>query len=277
MKNGFSLLELSIVLVIIGLIAGGIVAGSSMIRAAELRAVITEQQQYQTAVMVFKDKYLALPGDMDNATAFWGLSSSGCPAHVAGHVLVEGTCDSGGVGTGTIHDGLINAPGTHAYNSKELFWAWHHLSLAGLVEGSYTGYSAAGHVYMDAVAGVNVPASKLGGDSGWCFNATGSDNGSGWNFAVNFTNSIGIGGTFGEGDASYCGGSEFLPEEAWNIDKKVDDGMPARGKVIAGPITRCTNAWTSTTDYNAEYSLSGQFSESKYCMLNFSLGVAGSR
>jgi len=65
---GFSLLELSIVLVIIGLIAGGIVAGSSMIRAAELRAVLTELTQYQTATNTFRDKYLGLPGDLRNAT-----------------------------------------------------------------------------------------------------------------------------------------------------------------------------------------------------------------
>jgi|GEM_PF-3995865 len=58
-SRGFSLLELSI-----GLIAGGIVAGAAMIRAAELRALITEQEQYKTAVNTFRDKYLGLPGDL---------------------------------------------------------------------------------------------------------------------------------------------------------------------------------------------------------------------
>ena len=49
MRQGFSLVELSIVLVILGLLTGGILAGQSLIRAAELRAVTTEYQRYTAA------------------------------------------------------------------------------------------------------------------------------------------------------------------------------------------------------------------------------------
>lgn len=58
-KRGFSLVELSIVLVILGLLTGGILAGQSLIRAAELRAVSTEYSRYATAVQSFRDKYFA--------------------------------------------------------------------------------------------------------------------------------------------------------------------------------------------------------------------------
>ena len=70
--SGFSLVELSIVLVILGLLVGGVLTGQSLIRAAELRSVTTEYGKYSTAIRAFKDKYFALPGDMTNAIAFWG-------------------------------------------------------------------------------------------------------------------------------------------------------------------------------------------------------------
>ncbi len=101
MTNGFSLVELSIVLVILGLLTGGILSGQNLIRAAELRAVTTEFSAYQTAVMTFKDKYFALPGDMRNATDFWGSAGGsgvigdGCEA---GTPTGTQTCNGNGDG-----------------------------------------------------------------------------------------------------------------------------------------------------------------------------------
>jgi len=74
-SSGFSLVELSIVLVILGLLTGGILGGQALIRAAELRAVTTEYDRWVTATRTFQDKYFALPGDMTNATAFWGSAT----------------------------------------------------------------------------------------------------------------------------------------------------------------------------------------------------------
>lgn len=61
-NGGFSLVELSIVLVILGLLTGGILGGQSLIKAAELRAVTTELDAFQTATNTFRQKYFALPG-----------------------------------------------------------------------------------------------------------------------------------------------------------------------------------------------------------------------
>ena len=83
MRLAFSLVELSIVLVILGLLTGGILTGQSLIRAAEMRSIVTELQRYQTAARSFQDKYFALPGDMRNATDFWGAPGNNlanCPA-----------------------------------------------------------------------------------------------------------------------------------------------------------------------------------------------------
>ena len=71
MRKGFSLVELSIVLVILGLLVGGVLSGQSLIRAAELRAATQEYQRYYTATQTFRDKYFAIPGDFNNAQAFW--------------------------------------------------------------------------------------------------------------------------------------------------------------------------------------------------------------
>ncbi len=61
--KGFTLVELSIVLVIIGLLIGGILAGQSMISAAKIAAVAAQVQQFDAGVMNFKTKYNGLPGD----------------------------------------------------------------------------------------------------------------------------------------------------------------------------------------------------------------------
>ena len=74
-RYGFSLVELSIVLVILGLLVGGVLTGQSLIRAAELRSVSTEYSRYVASVHTFRDKYFALPGDMTNATQFWGTAA----------------------------------------------------------------------------------------------------------------------------------------------------------------------------------------------------------
>lgn len=78
---GFTLLELSIVLIIIGLLVGGVLVGRSLIRAAELRATITQIEQLQTAVRTFQEKYNALPGDIQafQATAFGFATRTGGP------------------------------------------------------------------------------------------------------------------------------------------------------------------------------------------------------
>lgn len=63
MKQGFTLVELSIVLVIIGLLIGGILVGQSLIESVKINSQIQQVQQFQIMVRNFKDKYAQLPGD----------------------------------------------------------------------------------------------------------------------------------------------------------------------------------------------------------------------
>ena len=129
-QSAFTLVELSIVLVILGLLVGGVLTGQSLIRSAELRAITTERDKFTTALYAFQDKYMALPGDMPNAFAYWGsLGKAGCATD---DLTVDTGCNGDGNGQIGINSGDVNEP------SK----SWMHLSLSGLIEGAYDGTSA---------------------------------------------------------------------------------------------------------------------------------------
>ncbi len=66
---GFTLIELSIVLVIIGLIIGGVLVGQDLIVAGKMRSQITQLSQIDTAANSFNSKYNGIPGDYNNPTS----------------------------------------------------------------------------------------------------------------------------------------------------------------------------------------------------------------
>ena len=78
MKQGFTLIEISIALVIIGLIVGGILTGGDLIDAATQRAQIAQIEKYHTAVRTFQGKYGHLPGDIiDPLATRFGFQTRG--------------------------------------------------------------------------------------------------------------------------------------------------------------------------------------------------------
>lgn len=217
MKKGFSLVELSIVLVILGLLTGGILAGQNLIRAAELRTITTEFAGYSTALNTFRDKYFAIPGDMRNATNFWGDNASVCTDATITDGT-PGTCNGNG-------DGIIEAGAPNGTAERLQFW--NQLALAGLIEGSYTGVTGSTNT-ADSTPGVNIPRSRIN-SSGWFTNNNSGAAASVYT-TVNYGNSL----VFGTADAnSWPFKPALRPEEAWNIDTKMDDGRPAYGKVVA--------------------------------------------
>ena len=70
--QGFTLIEISIVLVIIGLLAGGVLVGKDLIHAAEVHQQVTQLREYQLAFNTFQGKYKCIPGDCENITSFFG-------------------------------------------------------------------------------------------------------------------------------------------------------------------------------------------------------------
>lgn len=75
--NGFTLIELSIVLVIIGLIVSGIMVGQSLIVAAQIHQQVKQLQEYTLAYNTFEMKYNCIPGDCRHATDYFPTSTNG--------------------------------------------------------------------------------------------------------------------------------------------------------------------------------------------------------
>ncbi len=110
MRKGFTLVELSIVLVIIGLLIGGILKGKAMIENAKMKRVKSDVDAIVAAVYNYQDRYSALPGD-DPADRSTDLGATGC---------------TGGTG-----DGLYN-------RTLEYTCAWQELAGAGFISGNKT-------------------------------------------------------------------------------------------------------------------------------------------
>lgn len=242
--RAFSLVELSIVLVILGLLTGGILAGQSLIRAAEMRSIPTDYQRYVTAVQTFRDKYMALPGDMANATRFWGDQATGTGACADAAVAdgSPGTCNGNG-------DGRV--AGT---TSNERFRFWQQLAMAGLIEGSYTGIAGSGGAEHH-IAGQNCPAGKIS-NTGWvadsAFAAFAGD-GYLWSWSLEEAPYHEFKTGAPATNTEYYNRA-FTAEEAWGVDTKIDDGKPGLGKVWVRFWDECTNATAHTQKATAEYS-----------------------
>jgi prepilin-type N-terminal cleavage/methylation domain-containing protein len=76
-ERGFTLVELSIVLVIVGLLIFAVLKGQELIESARLKSFMTQLNSYRTATQIFKDRYGALPGDFEQAVAVLGASGEG--------------------------------------------------------------------------------------------------------------------------------------------------------------------------------------------------------
>jgi prepilin-type N-terminal cleavage/methylation domain-containing protein len=115
--QAFTLIELSIALVIIGLIVGGVMVGQDLIQSAQIRRTASRIEAINTAVNTFKLKYNGLPGDLANATRFFPGVTSG-----DGNGRIEFSWWKSGIGT--VYEAVLFQQ---------------QLSLAGLIEGNYDG------------------------------------------------------------------------------------------------------------------------------------------
>jgi prepilin-type N-terminal cleavage/methylation domain-containing protein len=214
-KSGFTLTELSISFVIISLIVAGIISSNSLLKQSRIRTLISEINYMKSNIDNFSLKYEYLPGDITNATIIWPNAST-----------ASGNGDS-------------------EINNNESFYIMQHLNLANIIQGSYSaGYSGGGYSY---IYGVNtfkstyIPAVYMMDYSSF--------------FGGRSHNNLTIGSM-----NSSCSGREstsggFISAiEAYNIDTKIDDGIPSSGKFLSvrdcsskSDNTKCI----STDQYNS--------------------------
>ncbi|MDE3038842.1 MAG: prepilin-type N-terminal cleavage/methylation domain-containing protein, partial [Pseudomonadota bacterium] len=226
-QKGFTLIELSIVLLIIALIIGGIVSGQSMIRNAQLQSVITDADRYKKAVMAFRDKYRELPGDMVDATSFWGTDPGGCPSTPANATPKTATCN--GNGDGFIGDSNGNPLGG-AVNWYESYRIWQHLSNAGFLEGEYTGALSSRTSGNMPDPGMNIPQSEIKSNGFTLLYAAPSAGSSGI-FPANYRHILVYGAPVSAKASTYNPG--LTTADTLLIDQKVDDGLPGTGNIIS--------------------------------------------
>jgi prepilin-type N-terminal cleavage/methylation domain-containing protein len=144
-QRGFTLVEIAIVLVIIGLLLGGILKGQEMITQAKIKNVMADFSGISAAYHGYQDRYRAIPGDDPGATR-WGLTP---PA---------------GTGNGIVA-GKYNSP---TATDESRLW-WEHLRRAGFVSGSGTQQpfnAVTGMIGVQTGSAGGSPATAMGGFAG---------------------------------------------------------------------------------------------------------------
>lgn len=197
-KDGFTLLEMVIVLAVIATIMAFVVGGRSIIEASERSSVISDVNNIKSAIKAFRNKYRALPGDLRNASEYWPV---GC------------TDDAFSLCNGNF-DGIIN---TDLVTDYEGYRAWNHLSLAGMVQGDFTGTKDSGK----ATISVNMLGSKIetGGFYMGSLDVYGRSDGNHIQFTSENNNGM--------------DGGILNAKSAQAIDDKMDDGQADAGQVFS--------------------------------------------
>jgi len=221
-SNGFTLVELSIVLVIIGLIVGGVLVGQDLIKSAEIRATISQYEKYNSAVHTFQTKYNGIPGDLKytDAQAF-GLFSNG----------MDGT-PAKGDGNGLLQSawGIVQPNSPSPYNEVLVFWR--HLSDAGTIDGGYGSNLASGGTLSSdqsvSQQSLLMPPSKIGNGSFAVYSTNGQ------NYFQIYTGFDISGVSLYTGRPSWYNHTPSItPIQARAIDYKIDDGLPSSGNIQA--------------------------------------------
>jgi prepilin-type N-terminal cleavage/methylation domain-containing protein len=207
-QSGFTLIEIAIVLVIIGLLLGGVLKGQELINSAKVKNLANDFKNVPVFIYGYQDKFKALPGDDNNLAAH--LTGTVTPVPCTGApTVVANTCN---VGNGVI-DGNWNA----VTAASESYVFWQHVRLAGFGPGSTDTTTAADYLPKNAVGGT-----------------------------IGITNSVGnIPITGMKGTYVVC--SDAIPGKfAKQLDLTLDDGKPATGSVLIGAAGLATGPAIAT-------------------------------
>ncbi len=133
-QAGFTLIEIAIVLVIIGLLLGGILKGQELINSARVKNLATDFRNVPVFIYGYQDKFRSLPGDDPAVVAHLGATAVSAPAGP------------------TLGNGVLNGAWDSTTNTDDTFLFWQHVRLAGLAPGP-TAIAAADYPPLNAVGG----------------------------------------------------------------------------------------------------------------------------
>lgn len=194
MKKGFTLVELSIVLVIIGLLIGGILIGQSLIDSAKVIQQVKNLQAFKVAYDRFRDVYKQKPGDFSNRIATFGGTRNG------------------------------NNDGSITWDANESAGFWVDLTHSGFLDVEKTAFPP--YYYMSYELGKYTSDEAWNNDLTLYYAKTGTLYTN--NSAIPSNTDI---ITMARHSGSLIDGAVLTPAEAFALDKKFDDSMPRTGKL----------------------------------------------
>lgn len=227
-RYAFTLIELSIVLVIIGLIIGGVLLGQDLIKAAETRAQVSQFEKFKTALNVFNLKYGALPGDISepNASAFGFVARGAYAGQGDGNGVLEGV---------TANSAAANSGSRVSMGETAVFFV--DLSTANMIEGAFS--TATNTVVVTSIAAASLPSyypsAKLGNNFLYTFSYNGINQ-------LSVASLLNIGAGCNGCATSY---TAMTVASAYDIDQKIDDGKPQSGRILAWYLTGGGVRWAA--------------------------------
>lgn len=216
--KGFTLVELAIVMIIIGLLIGGVLKGQELITNAQVTSTVAQIKGIDAAVSTFRDMQDGLPGDLTQPN----VRLSNCAAL---------PCSRAGNGDGQIVTGAGgNAGGAPALNT-EGFTAFAQLSAADLISGVDGTNNLA--------FGQGLPSADIGGGFYLNYEADGNIPAALPAVASNVGHYLTLNGTTAAAGAAT---GALTSSQAARLDRKLDDGNPGAGSVRGGGAANCVAA-----------------------------------
>ena len=226
-ESGFTLVEISMGMIIIGLLIGGIFGGMALIENMKVNSTVQQIKKFESAALNFKQTYGYLPGDLANPTSV--LSNCAAPCDLSGN-----------------QDGKVTSNGWNAWNAL-LSWNseetafWHHLAAANMVEGIIPDGGTG------IVMGTHIPLSPFETGYGLTYNGIAGTGVRGSQIVLaNSPYTTALGGTTAN-DLVIPGSA------AQKLDEKIDNGDRYTGKFLAWNGLPIGPPYDITTNYGVRY------------------------